>query len=92
MSKLLDNLGKESIFSDLDEGDDFSELQNQLTEYNQICSRQKQAIDYAKDQYTKACMGEESAGQTEFEMTIDAILKGEDPKEYIKKANEVFLK
>lgn len=80
MSKLLDNTGKESVFSDLDEGDDFIELQNQVTEFNQVCLRQKQAIEYVKEQYIKACVGEESAGQTEFEMTIDAILKGEDPK------------
>lgn len=46
------------------------------------------AINYAKETYTKLVMeaGVTGPGLSEFEMTIDALSKGLDPKKYIEDA------
>jgi hypothetical protein len=44
------------------------------------------ALAYATIQYTNACMGETSAGLSEFDMTVKALQGGFDPVEYIKAA------
>lgn len=61
-----------------------------LEEENEYLNKQ---VSYAKEQYTLTCMGEKSAGLSEFELTLDALQNGADPETYINEVvNEISKK